>query len=165
MRNILIVYGSLTGTTTEIATRMKEILEGEGCTVDLIPASEKRMDTSKYDLVIVGSTIRGAQPKGGAKEFIALNRESLSAKKLAVFIVCITITSIKEDRRKAAEAYPEKITAGLTAVSTAVFAGRAPSSGWFGNWMGKKILGIVPGDFVDWDKINCWTLSLLDHIK
>jgi hypothetical protein len=31
--------------------------------------------------------------------------------------------------------------------------------------MGKKILGITPGDYRDWNKISTWTLTLPELIE
>jgi menaquinone-dependent protoporphyrinogen IX oxidase len=160
MKNILIVYGSYAGSTAEIADSMKAALGRAGITAYTIPASGLVVDLSPYDLVAIGSAIHGARPHPKVGEFIAANRAELERKKVAVFAVCITITSVKEDRRKAAQAYAGLVAHGLSPISTALFAGKAPPSGWFGNLMGKLMLGITPGDYRDWKKIEDWAVSL-----
>jgi len=159
VKSALIVYGSYAGSTAEIADSMKVALGRTGVTAYTIPASGLTVDPSPYDLVVIGSAIHGGRPHPKVGEFIAANRAELGRKKVAVFAACITITSVKEDRRRAAQAYPGLVAHGLSPVSTAVFAGKAPPSGWFGNLMGKLVLGITPGDYRDWKKAEDWGLA------
>ena len=123
-------------------------------------AENKAVDMSKYALVVIGSAIHGAQPHPSAVEFVNANREALGKKNTAVFIVCITITSSKQDLREKASHYPELLSAGFKPVSTAVFAGKANDAGWFANKMGEWILGIKIGDFRDWAGIKAWAEEL-----
>ncbi len=160
VKKVLIVYGSYAGSTAEIADSMKAALERAGHRVFTVPAAGQQMDLLPYDLVVIGGAVHGAKVHEGVLEFVAANRAALGKKPVAAFAACITITSSKEDKRKAAEAYPDQVAAGLPVVSKAVFAGKAPASGWFGNMMGKMILGITPGDYRDWKKIEARVLSL-----
>ena len=160
VKNVLIVYGSFAGSTAEIADSMKAALGRAGVTAYTVPASGLTTDLSPYDIVVIGSSIHGARPHPKVGEFIAANHAELERKKVAVFAACITITSVQENKRKAAQAYTGLVAHGLSAISTAVFAGKAPASGWFGNLMGKLMLGITPGDYRDWKKIEAWTVSL-----
>lgn len=163
MQNVFIVYGSFSGSTATIADTMKSVLTEKGCAVQVMPANGGKTDLSRYDLVVIGTAIHGDNIHPDIKKFIDANRTELNRKKIAVFVACITVTSNKPEKRAhALAAYPGKAACGLSPVSTSVFAGNAPSAGWFGNWMGKVILGIVPGDYRDWDKIKSWTVSLID---
>lgn len=162
MKNILIVYGSFSGSTAEVADTMKACLQNKSCPVTLMQAEGKRIDLENYDLVILGSAIHGDNIHGKIKEFVDANRSALNKRKVAAFAVCITITSSKPNKRKHALTYPTKVACGISPISTAVFAGKAPSSGPVGNFFGKLLLGVVPGDFRDWDRIKVWTQSLLE---
>jgi menaquinone-dependent protoporphyrinogen oxidase len=165
VKNVLIVYGSFLGSTKEIAEKLKTTLENKKISVDIMAAENKKEELAGYDMIIIGSAIHGAQPHPAVIGFIEKNRDALKLKRTAVFIVCITITSDKPDKKEAASRYPDKVAIGFTPVSTAVFAGTARDAGWFGNWMGKMILGIKPGDYRDWKKIEEWTVSLVENIK
>jgi menaquinone-dependent protoporphyrinogen IX oxidase len=163
MKNVLIVYGSFSGSTAAIADTMKTVLAEKGCAVKTMPAGDGKTDLSTCDLVVIGSAIHGDNIHPDVRKFIDANRTDLIKKKVAVFVACITVTSNKPEKRAhALAAYPGKVACGLSPVSATVFAGNAPSAGWFGNWMGKVILGIVPGDYRDWKKIKSWTVSLFD---
>jgi menaquinone-dependent protoporphyrinogen oxidase len=161
----LIVYGSFQGSTKEIAGKMKTILETKGIAVDIMPAENKKMDLSKYNLVIIGSAIHGGSPHPAILQFIKRNAGELSKKNTAVFVVCITIVSSKTNLREAALHYPEKVAVGFIPVSSVVFAGTSHNGGWFGNWIGKTVLGITPGDFRDWKKIEDWTLAAAKYAR
>jgi hypothetical protein len=54
----------------------------------------------------------------------------------------------------------------LTVFSKEVFAGKMPSSGKkFDDFMAKLFLGIVSGDFRNWDKIKEWTSEIIKEAK
>jgi menaquinone-dependent protoporphyrinogen oxidase len=162
MKNVLIVYGSFAGSTAEVADSMKSSLTEKGCVVQTQPAEGSQTDLSKFDLVIIGSAIQGDKIHPKIKCFIDANRSSLNQKKVAIFVVCITITSSNPKKREhALSTYPDKVACGLNPISKTVFAGKAPSGGWFVNWMGKMIFGIIPGDFRDWNKVKGWTSGLV----
>ncbi|HBU70499.1 MAG TPA: hypothetical protein DEE98_08995 [Elusimicrobia bacterium] len=161
MNNVLIVYGSYAGSTAEVAEKMKDYLEKEGCVVEILSAEGKQIDIEKYDMVIIGSAIHGGKPHENIIKFVDANRVSLNSKKIAVFAVCSFVTSSKENNRKLAQTFPDRVASGLTPFSKAVFAGNIKSLGWFMNYMGKIALGVKPGDYRDWNKINEWAESLL----
>lgn len=163
MKNILIVYSSFSGSTKEIADRMKIHIENKQCSVDLLQAEENKVDLSEYDMVIIGSAINGNAPHPKVLKFIDENRKELIKKDVAVFAVSGTITSTKKKKRENALTYPDKIAHGLKTISKIVFAGNMPTNGKkFEDFMAKLFLGIVPGDYRDWNKIKEWTSTLRD---
>jgi menaquinone-dependent protoporphyrinogen oxidase len=129
-----------------------------------MPASATQTDLTRYDLIVIGSAIHGNKPHEEVVKFIEMNRTALSRKKLAVFVVCATITSSIPKRKANALTYPEKIADGLKLVDKAVFGGIVGQSGRFGNFMGKKILGVTPGDYRNWDEIKTWATGLTRHL-
>lgn len=160
MKHVLIVYGSFSGSTAEIADSMKTYLGSNTCEVTLLPASGNQINLSKYDLIIIGSAIRGDRIYGKIGEFIKINRPVLNQKKIAVFAVCGTIASTNEKKREHALSYTNNVACGLSTTKKAVFAGKINKTGWFGDMMGKMIMGLAPGDYRDWNKIRDWTLSI-----
>ncbi len=161
-RNVLIVYASFSGSTKEIADSMKLYLANESTLVETLAAEKKRIELSKYDLVVIGSAIHGNAPHPQILDFIETNRDELRQKDVAVFAVCGTITSTKEQKRATALTYPDKIAHGLKPKNKIVLAGNIPSSGKKSDdFMAKLFLGIVTGDFRDWPKIKNWTKGLV----
>ncbi|MFA4839960.1 MAG: flavodoxin domain-containing protein [Candidatus Neomarinimicrobiota bacterium] len=165
MKSILIVYGSYSGSTAEIATKMKTTLDNLNCKTVLMPASAVQTDLTQYDLIVIGSAIHGDRPHENVIKFIDVNRSALSKKKVTVFAVCSTITSTNEKRKAHALTYPDKIANGLKPVDKAVFGGKIPPAGWLGNLMGKMILGVTPGDYRNWNKISVWATSLVKIVN
>jgi len=164
MPSVLIVYGSYQGSTAAVAIKIKETFDNLNCTTTIMPASATQTDLTRYDLIVIGSAIHGNKPHEDVVKFITTNREALSRKKVAVFAVCATITSSIAKRRTNALTYPEKIAGGLKTVDKAVFGGIVGDSGRFGNFMGKKILGVIPGDYRNWDEIRAWAIGLTRHM-
>lgn len=165
-KNILIVYGTFSGSTKEIVDSIKMYVENDSMFVETIPAEGKKIELTKFDLIIIGSAIHGNAPYPQILEFIDVNRAELNSKKIAVFAVCGTITSTKKSKRDNALTYPNKISHGLTVFSKEVFAGKMPSSGKkFDDFMAKLFLGIKTGDFRDWAKIKVWSIEIIREPK
>ena len=162
MKTVLIVHGSYAGSTAEMADSMKAALDRAGYSAFTVTASGLEIDLAPYDLVIIGSAIHGGRVHEKVTAFLRANRTALAKKPLAVFAACATITSSMASRRRVAQAYPDKVASGLPVVSRAVFAGKSSASGWFGDLMGRLILGITPGDYRDWEKVEAWAVSLPD---
>ncbi|MBN1988979.1 MAG: hypothetical protein JW783_06280 [Bacteroidales bacterium] len=165
MKRILIVYASFSGATEEIAHYVKQHMESAGYSVDLAPANSQHMDLSAYRLVILGAAIRGNTPNEGITNFISINKNTLSLVATAIFAVCGTITSTKQSRIDNALTYPNKIANGITPIAEAVFGGKMPSSGWFGNLIGKVLLGVTPGDYKNEDEVKLWAQFVIDKLE
>jgi menaquinone-dependent protoporphyrinogen oxidase len=162
-KHILIVYGSFSGSTIEIADSMKTYLTNDSTSAETFSAKKEKLDLSKYELILIGSAIHGNAPHPQVLEFIAINREELSGKKVAVFAVCGTITSTKRKKRENARTYPDKVSHGLNVYKKEVFAGNMPSSGKKSDdIMAKLFLGIKTGDYRDWVKIKKWTIETMN---
>lgn len=85
----LVVYGTRYGTATEIAKEITKVLENEQIDVDLFNAREiKDCNVSPYDLVVVGSGIKIGKWTKGSMNFLKNNKDSLSKKKVALFVTC-----------------------------------------------------------------------------
>jgi len=89
---ILIVYAGKTGTTEKCAGILGQKLK----TATIINLNAENADISKYDFVIVGSSIRIGMLHGKVKDFIKKNKETLLTKKAAYYICCAFPDQYKE---------------------------------------------------------------------
>lgn len=163
MKNILLVYGSQKGSTAEIVDSMQTYLKNAKCNVNIMPAADRLIDFSGYDLIIIGSGIYSGHPHKNIIAFINVNRKELQQRKIAVFASCGNMASKNTKiRKKASRKYSNTVACGLDPFKTAVFAGKIPDYGWFMNIISCLVTATKPGDYRNWEAIKNWTISLLD---
>lgn len=88
----LIAYATKTGTTEKCAKMLAERLGG----ADLFNLSNGNPDLSKYDMVIIGGSIRAGMLHKAAKKFVRQYCAQLQEKKVA-FFVCSADTGRAEE--------------------------------------------------------------------
>ncbi|MCL2354505.1 MAG: flavodoxin domain-containing protein [Oscillospiraceae bacterium] len=93
---ILIAYAGKTGTTEKCAGILGEKLKN----ATIVNLNAESPDVSKYDLVIVGSSIRFGMLHGKVKQFIKKNKEKILTKKGAYYICCAFPSNYKEHFEK-----------------------------------------------------------------
>ena len=81
---ILIVYAGKTGTTEKCAKMLGEKLNN----ATIVNLVEQNAGISKYDLIIIGSSIRMGRFHSQAKKFINNNKDMLKTKKTAYYVCC-----------------------------------------------------------------------------
>ncbi len=85
--NTLIAYATKNGSTEKCAKILSQKLAAN---VDLCNLkNDKNYDLSKYDKVIIGSSIYIGQIRKETKKFCENNLDDLKSKKLGVFICCM----------------------------------------------------------------------------
>lgn len=89
---ILIAYAGKTGTTEKCAGVLGQRLKN----VTIINLVTQDVDISKYDLIIIGSSIRIGMLHSSVKKFISKNIDSLKTKKVAYYICCGFNNNYKE---------------------------------------------------------------------
>ena len=170
----LVVYGTRYGTAAEIAKEIAKVLEDEHLEVDLVNTKRlKNCDISPYDLLVVGSGIKMGKWTKESMNFLKNNKESLSNKKVALFVSCGAANdkkTIPEGQKK----YLDKVAMeNLTnpPIATGLF-GRAydPNAKIlmikFVNRLKKEMEKQGKDtsqrvDYRDWDEIRAWTKNLL----
>jgi len=81
---ILIVYAGKTGTTQRCAGILGQRLKD----ATIINLEMQDVDISKYDLILIGSSIRVGMMHNKVKQFINKNKDILKTKKTAYYICC-----------------------------------------------------------------------------
>lgn len=121
---ILVTYASRTGSTAEIAEAIGKTLSQNDMNADVLPMQDVK-DLDPYNVVIVGSAIRGAKWLPEAMKFIQDHRAQLVRKRVATFTVCITLAMSNGDQyRQAVREWTAPVRAEVKPVSEGLFAGK-----------------------------------------
>jgi len=86
---LLILYGSKTGTTEACANKIKDALEArqENFNIDLVNLEKRpKLNLDAYETVVIGSPIYMGQIRNSVKMFLGYNIETLIKKKLHFFV-------------------------------------------------------------------------------
>ena len=163
-QKILVAYATRHGTTAGVAEAIGNTLAEGGAHVDVLPM-EKVRDLTPYGSVVAGSAIRAGAWLPEAMQFMQSHRTELAQKRVAVFLVCMTL-SMKADYRTHVATWLDPVRAIVRPVSEGLFAGaldisKVESFGdrlkfrmsvLFGAW--------TEGDHRDWNAIRNWAESL-----
>lgn len=157
-KKVLVAYGSLYGSTGEVAQAMGEQLCARGFSVDVLPVAEAG-DPSLYDAVVLGSAVQGGRWLAAAIGFVQEYQVALSERPLAVFcthLLNLEDTAISRSRRAA---YLEPVRALVTPGQEAYFAGKLGPLPLPGH-LALQLAGIPEGDYRDWEAIRAWADGL-----
>ena len=171
----LVVYGTRYGTAAEIAKEIAKVLEDEHLEVDLVNTKRlKNCDISPYDLLVVGSGIKMGKWTKESMNFLKNNKESLSNKKVALFVSC----GAANDKKT----IPEGQEKYLDKVAMENLTNPPIAKGLFGSVYDPNAKGMMfkfvnifikkemekqgkdtsqRVDYRDWDEIRAWTKNLL----
>jgi menaquinone-dependent protoporphyrinogen oxidase len=171
----LVVYGTRYGTAAEIAEEITLVLKDEHFDVDLVNAKGlKNYDISSYDLLVVGSGIKIGKWTKESMNFLKKNKDSLSNKKVALFVSCGAANeekSIPEGQEK----YLDKVAKeNLTnpPIATGLFGSvydpnpKGLMSKFVNRFIKKELENQGKDtsqriDYRNWDEIRVWTKNLL----
>jgi menaquinone-dependent protoporphyrinogen oxidase len=161
---ILVTYATRHGATAGVAEAIGKTLAEGGAQVDVLPM-ENVKDLAPYGSVVAGSAIRGGAWLPEAMQFMQSHRAELAKKRVAVYLVCMTL-SMKADYRTHVATWLDPVRAIVRPVSEGLFAGaldiskveslsnrlKFRMSVLFGAW--------TEGDHRDWNAIRQWSESL-----
>lgn len=168
--SILITYATRTGSTKGISDFMVKTLSNLGEQVEILPIQAVR-DLTAYKAIILGSAIQASKLMPEVIEFVKDNRNELSKKPFAVFLVCVTLAMRNGKKYHSfVSGWLDPIRSDLNPISEGFFSGvldikKIPSrldrlkfrlSVLFGFWK--------EGDHRDWSAIQHWTEELKSDI-
>jgi len=173
----LIVYGTRYGSTSEIAEEIGKILKDKGVEVDIFDVKEmKGTEISSYDLVVAGSGIKMGSWTKESLKFLEKNKDTLSTRKVALFVVCGATRDDEKQYKEAQEKYLDDIADKYLInppVAMGLFGGVIDPNVKYG-LMDKLIMKMVkkdleekgidttkPYDLRDWDEVRSWALELI----
>jgi menaquinone-dependent protoporphyrinogen oxidase len=165
-KNMLIAYGSWSGTTQMVAETLAKEFERADYFVNVVSADKVRT-VSEYDAVILGAAIRMGNPHRAISGFLGRFRDSLKNIPVAYFIVCLTAKDDDTESQskcmdfvntlqgKAPEIHP---------VDIQVFAGALdPNNLKFPYNIAMKSIGEM--NHVDMALIHRWADSLIEKME
>lgn len=96
---VLLVYGTKSGSTGEVADAVGDALRERGATVDVRQVGDVS-EVGSYDSVVVGSPVLYGKPHSAVTKFLKENQEALSRMPVAAFLTCLELTlTVDEDER------------------------------------------------------------------
>ncbi len=159
-RKVLVAYATRAGSTAGVAERVAEVLNRNGWTAQATEV-KKVKDTTPYDAVVLGSSIRAGKLKPEVLKFLEKNEADLGAKPFAAFIVCLTMKDSGEKSRATAGAYLDPVRLRIKPLSEGLFAGAIdPEKLGFVERTIMKAMKAQPGDFRKWNEVEAWAASL-----
>ncbi|OPY26924.1 MAG: protoporphyrinogen oxidase [Methanocella sp. PtaU1.Bin125] len=173
----LIVYGSRSGATREIAGEIGRVLSEQGYAVTVEDARRsKGLDVNRFDLVVVGSSVFMTMWKRHATAFLKRNAKALAVKNVALFSSGTAggdpalADYARESIAKVARKFPE-----IRPVALAYFGGyldfndRGRIDRFFGavrqDFEKKGIDTGRPIDQRDWAAIRVWAIGLATKVR
>ncbi len=161
MARILVAYGTVHGSTAEIAARIGARLSDAGFDTDVLHAN-LGIDVAKYDAIVVGSPMYAGTWVSDPAIMLVGNRDRVEHLPIALFSVGMIDVKHAGQLQQEHDAWIEKAFVGegmhLNVVSSGVFNGAF----WRSNlpwWMRfiDAVMRVTPqGDHRQWDVIESW---------
>lgn len=162
---ILVAYHSSDGHTTEIATRIAQLFEKSGASVDLVDAAHAPAPTG-HDGVVLGDSIHAGRHSRALTRYLTRHVDEIRTMPNALFQV--SLTSAKTDEKSAAEVrkYVDQLLekTGFDPDIVGLFAGAVVYTryGWLKRRMMRRIMAGAGQDtdtsrdydYTDWDAVE-----------
>ena len=155
---ILVAYGTVAGSTAEVARAVAEELQNAGAQVNLA-AVETVKDLRGYDAVVVGSAVRAFHILRKTRRFLRRNRKALQALPVAYFLVCLTMGEETPENIATAINFARPMLKTKTPVSLGLFGGCIDHEN-LTDIFGQPLKLLPEQDHRDWDKIRAWAREM-----
>jgi menaquinone-dependent protoporphyrinogen oxidase len=155
---VLVAYGSLAGSTAEIAAEIGKVLGSDGTQVDVIAAG-RVADLSPYRAVVVGTAIRSFKSKPEVVRFAQEHQEELRRVPVALFGVGTYLDFESDPGKAASEPCLAVLRDLLQPVAITGFKGAMIGARLSLPW---RLLAATQrqGDWRNWEAIRAWAESL-----
>ena len=174
MASILLAYHSVHGYTRKICETLQTELEGSGQRVDVTPLAGGSADPVRYDVIVIGASIRNGKHNPAVSEFIRANQALLESKPSGFFSV--NLVARKPDRNTPeTNPYMKKFLARTPwrPQLVGVFAGNLdyPRYGTIDRAVIRLIMWLTGGptdptdpqarvEFTDWDEVRRYAAKI-----
>jgi menaquinone-dependent protoporphyrinogen oxidase len=176
--SFLILYGTGEGQTAKIAARIAAAIGERGHETTVIDVRERpdSFALDEHDAVVVGASIHVGEHQSAVREFVAANRDALSAVPTAFYQV--SLSSANEEKRAEAAGYVESFIAetGWHPDRIGQFGGalRFSEYGFLKRLMMKRIAEDLLTDerdssgdveFTDWDAVDAFAADVAAFVE
>jgi menaquinone-dependent protoporphyrinogen oxidase len=161
-KKILVAYGSVSGSTAEVAQAIAEEMGQAGTQVDVSPVEEVK-DISGYDAVVVGTAVRMFHILPKTRRFLRRHRKGLKNVPVAYFLVCLTMGEETPENIQKATDYAKPMIKTKSPVSLGLFGG-CVNHEKMTDIFGKSMKAVPEQDHRDWQKIRAWAMEILPKL-
>ena len=178
MTSILVTYGTGQGQTAKVADRIASVLGERGHDVTAVPVpAASTLDLDDYDAVLVGSPINYQRHLPGVVEFVAGNREALSARPSGLFQLSLAPRAPFGRGETGDRAYVDELTEGTGWQPDEVghFAGAIRYSQYNRptRWLFRLVALLTTGDtdtsrdyeYTDWDAVERFAVEFGEFVE
>ena len=153
-KRILITYGTVAGSTKEVAQAIGEEMQNAGALVEIKPVEDVK-SVEGYDGLVVGSAVRMFHLLGKTRRFLRKHKKALANLPLAFFVVCLTMGEETPENIEKAKGYAKPMLDVKDPISLGLFGGCIDHDK-LTDFFGKSMKSVPEQDHRDWDKIRTW---------
>jgi len=153
-KKILIAYGTVAGSTKEVAQAIGEEMENAGALVEIKPVEEIK-SIEGYDGLVVGSAVRMFHLLGKTRRFLRKHKKAIANLPVAFFVVCLTMGEEKPENIEKAKGYAKPMLEVKDPVNLGLFGG-CINHEKLTDFFGKSMKSVPEQDHRDWNKIRKW---------
>lgn len=161
-KKILLAYGSVSGSTAEVAQVIAEEMGKAGAQVDVSPVEDVK-DISGYDAVVVGTAVRMFHILPITRRFLRRHRKGLNNVPVAYFLVCLTMGEETPENIQKSTDFAKPMIKIKAPVSLGLFGG-CVNHEKMTDIFGKTMRAVPEQDHRDWEKIRTWANETLPKL-
>lgn len=161
-KKILIAYGTVAGSTKEVAQAVGEEMQNAGAMVDIKPVEEIKT-IEGYDGIVVGTAVRMFHILGKTRRFLRRNKKALQNLPTAYFLVCLTMGEETPENIEQAKKYAQPMINVKEPINLGLFGGCIDHEK-LNDFFGKTMKSVPEQDHRDWEKIGEWGKDTLTKL-
>jgi menaquinone-dependent protoporphyrinogen oxidase len=173
MKRVLVAFGTMSGSTREVAEAIAEEVRQAGYETDVKRAPDVK-SVKDYAAAVIGGPVMGGMLAGGVPAMIRRNKRALQSMPVALFVTCGAMSDPTEQNKTMAAGYLaklRKVAPEIAPVDTAVFGGGIKTSGPDFDrafFFFKFIIPKVAAEFKDgrdFDAIRAWARQVSAKVQ
>lgn len=161
-KKILVAYGTVSGSTAEVAQAIADEMGKDGVQVDVSPVEDVKNITG-YDAVVLGTAVRMFHILPKTRRFLRRHRKGLPKVPVGYFLVCLTMGEETPENIQKATDYAKPMIKIKAPVSLGLFGG-CVNHEKMTDIFGKSMRSVPEQDHRDWENIRTWASETLPKL-